>query len=85
MDNRDKFLGLVKETLRDDSISMETRWGDLKESNKLFDSMGRSEIIMHLDDVFGVNLWGKSLLDFETVGDVVSYIETERAKKHAAD
>lgn len=42
---------------------------------KDFDSMARSEIVFLIEDIFGVDLWGVRLQEFQSFLDIVEMAE----------
>ena len=54
----------------EEEIALDTKLADLN-----FDSLDMIEIVMDLEDVFGVEVPDEALEKFVTIGDIVSFIE----------
>ena len=73
----DKVRDIILDTLNCDAdkITMEASLADDLEA----DSLDAVELNMALEDEFGIEISDEMIAEFKTVGDIVKYIEEQKA------
>lgn len=71
---KEEILNALEDVLdvNQNSLNLETKLKDLE----AYDSMAKLSIIILADDDFGKKLTGEQMRDFETVGDIVTFLFT---------
>lgn len=62
---------------KDQKITVKTKIDSLLKAGRM-DSLDRSETVMYIEEVYGVDIWGKDLRTFDTFQDILDFVKDKQ-------